>query len=43
MSSSKREANGKVVWEGGRDGAQAVESERITPNFRDWEFIGVCR
>jgi hypothetical protein len=27
-------------WEGGRDGAQAVESERLNSTFYYWEFMG---
>jgi hypothetical protein len=38
MSSSKREAK----WEGCRDGAQAVASERLNVDFPYWEFMGVC-
>jgi hypothetical protein len=39
MSSSKREANGKVS----RDGAQARSGERPNGDFSYWEFLGVCR
>ena len=30
-------------WEGGRDGAQATESERLNSTFCYWEFMGVCQ